>query len=306
MINKPSVLIVGVTGTLGSKVAHAILDKGIMSVKALVRSSSKNNERIQSLSDRGVMILEGDLSDLSSLQNVCKGSTAVISTVRGGNSETSEQETMLTGQLNLIEAAKSAGVQRFIPSDFAIDYFKIAPEDNYNLNFRIQIAEALQQSGLESTFVLNGVFTEVLVSPFLKIFDLPSGIFRYWGDGEILFDTTTFDDTAKYVAEAVIDPELANRPLRIAGDTLNLKQLHAAYEEVTGKTLMLERLGSIEELKQWIEEKKQTATSHFEYLPEQYHYVTFSGKGKLDALDNDRYPHIQPTTVKQFFAQASL
>ena len=306
MNTKPSVLIVGITGTLGSKVARAILDKGIMSVKALVRSSSQNSERVKSAIERGVTIADGDLSDLSSLQNACQGVTAVISTVRGGNSETSEQETMLTGQLNLIEAAKSAGVQRFIPSDFAIDYFKIAPEDNYNLNFRIQIAEALKQSGLQFTFVLNGVFTEVLVSPFLKIFDLQSGIFRYWGDGETLFDTTTFDDTAKYLAEAVIDREFADRPLRIAGDTLTLKQLHADYEAATGKTLMVERLGSIEELKQWIDRKKQTATSHFEYLPEQYQYVTFSGKGKLDTLDNDRYPHIQPETVKQFLPRSSL
>ena len=61
---------------------------------------------------------------------------------------------------------------------------------------------------------------------------------------------------------------------------------------------MLERMGSIDDLKQWIETKKLSATSHFEYLAEQYQYVTFSGKGKLDHLDNDRYPHIQPTTVK--------
>lgn len=303
MDTKPTVLIVGVTGALGAKIAHAILDNESMNVRALVRSGSQNKPTVAGLVDRGVSIVEGDLFDLPSLQKACEGTISVISTVKGTFDETSEREIILDGQLNLIQAAESTGVQRFIPSDFSVNYFNVEPEDNYNLNLRIQIAEALKQSKLKPTFVLNGVFTEVLLSPFLKVIDLKAGVFRYWGDGVTLFDTTTYDDTAKYVAEAIADSDLTDRPLQIAGDVLTLKQLHATYESVTGQTLMLERMGSIEELKQQIEAKKQTATSHFEYLADQYQYVTFSGKGKLDHLDNDRYPHIKPATVKQFLTK---
>ena len=301
---KPTVLIAGATGALGAKVAHAILDQGEFSVRALVRSGSQSKPAVMQLVERGVTIAEGDLFDLPSLQKACDGVMSVISTVKGAFSETGERETLLDGQLNLIEAAKSTGVQRFIPSDFSVNYFNLQPDDNYNLNFRIQIADALKQSGMQPIFVLNGVFTEILLSPFLKVLDLQTGVFRYWGDGETLFDTTTYADTAKYVAEAIADPEMGNRPLRIAGDVLTLKQLHATYQAVTGKTLLIERLGSIDDLKHWIETKKLTATSHFDYLAQQYQYVTFSGKGKLDPLDNARYPQIQPTTVKEFLQQS--
>lgn len=33
---------------------------------------------------------------------------------------------------------------------------------------------------------------------------------------------------------------------------------------------------------------------------------SIDGNGKLDELHNDRYPHIHPTTVKQFITQAGL
>ena len=237
MSTKPTVLIVGVTGALGAKIAHAILDKGAMDVKALVRSSSQNKPIVAGLVDRGMLIAQGDLFDLPSLQKACDGATAVISTVKGTFDETSEREIILDGQLNLIKAAESAGVQRFIPSDFSVNYFNVEREDNFNLDLRIQIAGALKQSRLQPTFVLNGVFTEVLLSPFLKVVDLKSGVFRYWGEGETPFDTTTYDDTAKYVAEAIADPEMVDRPLQIAGDVLMLKQLHATYETVTGTNL---------------------------------------------------------------------
>jgi uncharacterized protein YbjT (DUF2867 family) len=302
MAAKPTVLIVGATGMMGSKIASAILNKGAMNVKALVRSDSPS-KALEPLTEKGVTLVEGDLFDTSSLFKALEGVDIVVTSVRGGRTETDEKEIVLTGQLNLIEAAKATGLQRFIPSDFAIDYFKLDLGDNYNLDFRKQIADALIASGIPHTFVLIGAFTEVVFSPFLKIFDFQAETFSYWGDGETLFDATTTDDTAKYLAEAIADPKMVNRPLKIAGDTLSMNQLYATYEAVTGKTLKKKNLGSVEDLKTWIDTTKQKATSHYEYLSEQYIYAMVSGKGKLDSLDNDRYPHIQPTRVKQFVQQ---
>lgn len=299
MATQLTVLIVGATGVLGSKIAAAILDKGSMSVKTLVRPDS-NPKGLHQLSEQGITLVEGDLFDVSSLNRACEGVDIVVSTVRGGRTETDEKEIVLTGQLNLIEAAKSNGIQRFVPSDFAVDYFKLDWGDNYNLDFRKQIAEALSASGIPHTFMLIGAFTEAVFSPFLKIFDFQAETFSYWGDGETRFDTTTMDDTAKYVAEAIADPNLANRALKVAGDTLSMNQLYTTYAAVTGKALKKQQLGSVEDLKTWIDTTKQKATSHYEYLSEQYIYAMVSGKGKLDPLDNDRYPHIQPTSTQQF------
>ena len=313
MDSKPTVLVAGISGSLGAKIATAILDKGVMNVKGLVRSSSssdnKKQQQLDDLKAKGVVFVEGDLSDLPSLNDACEGIDIIVSAVKGSQSKKTgvyREDIVLSGQLNLLEAAMTKGVKRFVPSDYSVDYFKIDLGDNYNLNFRILFAEALKQSGLEYTFILNGAFTEVQLSPFAKLFDFEAGTFSYWGDGEQPCDFTTYDDTAKYTADAIDDPEMVNSALKVAGDVLTMKQLLAAYEEVTGKKLVEKRLGSVDELKAWITKTKQKASSPFDYLPDQYHWTMVSGLAKLDELHNSRYPHIKPTTVKQFISQGNF
>jgi len=304
MDSKPYVLIAGVTGMLGSKIASAILDKDAMQVKGLVRPNSATDARkkkhLDDLKARGMVIVEGDLLDPPSLQKACDGVNAVVSAVSGG------EESALRGQLNLIQAASATSVKRFIPSDYSVDYFKLDLGDNYNLDFRIKVADALKKSGLEYTFILNGAFTEIQFTPFAKIFDFNQSTFSYWGDGEMPCDMTTIDDTAKYVAEAVADPAMANYTLKVVGDVLSIKELLATYEDVTGNKLQEKRLGSVEELRSWIAKTIPNASSPYEYLPEQYHLAMVSGKGKLDEIHNDRYPHIKPTTVAQYLQQANF
>ncbi|MBO3459393.1 aromatic alcohol reductase [Aetokthonos hydrillicola Thurmond2011] len=311
MDSKPTVLIAGISGVLGTKIATAILDKGEMNVKGLVRGTSDNYKRqhLDALQAKGVVFVEGDLSDQSSLNNACEGVEVIVSAIKGSPSKTTglyREDIVLSGQLNLLEAAITKGVKRFVPSDYSVDYSKIDLGKNHNLNFRILFAEALKQSGLGYTFVLNGAFTEVQFSPFGKLFDFKAGTFSYWGDGHQACDFTTYDDTAKYTAEAISDPQMLNSTLKVASDVLTLKQLLATYEEVSGKKLVEKSLGTVEDLEAWIAKAKQKASSPFEYLAEQYHWALVSGKGKLNKLDNSRYPHIQPTTIKQFISQGNL
>jgi hypothetical protein len=105
--------------------------------------------------------------------------------------------------------------------------------------------------------------------------------------------------------EAIADPMMENRALKVAGDVLTMKQILAADKETTGKKLIKKQSGSVEQLKVSIEQTRQKAQTHFEYLAEQCHYTLVSGKGKFDLLDNDLYPHIQPTTVREFIATMS-
>ena len=85
-----------------------------------------------------------------------------------------------------------------------------------------------------------------------------------------------------------------------------MKQLKSAYEEATGKQLEVKQMGSVAELKSWIEDNKKTADSPLEYIPQQYEYAMVSGKGKLDNIQNSRYPHIKPLTVREYIEQAGF
>lgn len=300
MTTKSTVLVVGSTGMLGFKIVAALLDKGSIDVRAMVRSSNdsnaENRQKIEAMKAKGAAIVEGDLMQPETLLPLCEGVDVVVSAV--GNNQVT-----VPGQKHLIDAAKQQGVKRFIPSDYSVDYRKLDYGDNDNLDKRKEVFEYLQLMGLEYTLILNGAFMDNVGTPYMPQFDLEHQTFQYWGDGETPLDFTTTDDTAKYVAEAVTDPGLANTALEVAGDVLTAKQLKAAYEEATGNQLAEKPLGSVAELQAWIAAKKPSASSPVEYVPQQYEYTMVSGKGKLDNLQNDRYPQIKPLTVKQFLSK---
>jgi uncharacterized protein YbjT (DUF2867 family) len=298
MTTKLTVLVAGSTGMLGSKIVSALLDKGNLDVLAMVRSindsNEKNRQKIDAMKAKGATIVEGDVMQPETLLPLCAGVDVVVSAI--GNNDVT-----VPGQKNLIDAAKQQGVKRLIASDYSADYRGLDYGDNDNLDKRKEVLEYLQQSGLEYTLVLNRAFMDSIA--YMPLFDLEHQTFQYWGDGEMPMNFTTTDDTAKYVAEAVSDSGLVNTALEVAGDTLTAKQLKATYEEATGAQLTEKRLGSIAEFKAWITAKKASASSLEEYVYHQYIYAMVSGKGKLDQIENDRYPNIKPITVKQFLSK---
>ncbi len=306
MTTKLTVLVAGSTGMLGFKIVSALLEKGDVNVRAMVRfckaeatptlddSNAENRQKIDAMKAKGAIIVEGDVMQPETLLPACAGVDVVVSAI--GNSEVT-----VPGQKNLIDAAKQQSVKRFIPSDYSVDYRKLDYGDNDNLDKRKEVLEYLQLKGLEYTLVLNGAFMDMIA--YIPLFDLEHQIFQYWGDGETPLDFTTTDDTAKYVAEAVSDPGFANMALEVAGDTLTSKQLKATYEGATGSKLTEKSLGSIAEMQAWITAKKASASSLNDYVFHQYMYAMLSGKGKLDRIGNDRYPHIKPTTVEQFLSK---
>jgi nucleoside-diphosphate-sugar epimerase len=304
MTTKPIVLLVGITGMLGYKIAEAILAKDAMAVRAIVRAGGSSDPskqaKLDELKSKGVSFVEGDLLNPASLSKACEGVEAIVSAISG------DEEMVVTGQINLIEAAAAKGVRRMIPSDYAVDYRKLDWGDNYNLDMRKKVFAALESSSIDYTLILNGCFTEILYGSFLNTFDFAAGTFNYWGDGNTPFDITTTDDTAKLIAEAIADPTMANGVLQVAGDVITMKQLLETYQTVTGKKLIENQLGSVEDLTAWIDRTKAIATSPYEYLPQQYLFTMVSGKGKLDDITNDRYPQIELTSVSEYIRQAKL
>lgn len=299
MATKISVLVAGATGMLGFEIAKQLSRQEGVTVYALIRPDAVNNphkqEKIEALRLHNVHFATGDLFDQTSLNKACQNIEVVVSAVNG------DADVMVEGQTNLIKAAVNAGVRRFIPSDYSVDYRKLNWGDNYQLNFKKAILNTLEANKrLSYTLVLNGIFMETLFSPFSLVFDFQKGRFKYWGDGNTEFNTTSLYDVAAYTAAAVLDEGLANQALEIAGDTLTMKQLKALYEANTIEILGERRLGSLNDLQQWINNHREVAQSPIDYLAQQNHYVLVSGKGRLDQICNDRYPNIRPISVKDY------
>ena len=118
-----TVLVVGSTRILGSKIVAAVLDKGTVEVKAMVRSSNDSHEqkrqKIDEMKAKGAAIVEGDLIKPETLLLACAEVDVIVSAV--GNNEVN-----VLGQKNLIDAAKQQGLKRFIPSDCSVDYRQLS------------------------------------------------------------------------------------------------------------------------------------------------------------------------------------
>ncbi|MUG94624.1 hypothetical protein F7734_20545 [Scytonema sp. UIC 10036] len=148
---------------------------------------------------------------------------------------------------------------------------------------------------------MNGAFMEVMFAPFFGAYDFENGTAEAWGDGNTKMDLTTMDDTAKYTAEAIVDPTTINTTFQITGDELTRNEIIAVYQEVTGQQLTAKYRGTIEDLKAQIEVMKSNPNPWM-YIRLQYLWLLESGISKLENLVNDRYPQIHPITVREFFA----
>ncbi|MEV5328932.1 NmrA family NAD(P)-binding protein [Nonomuraea sp. NPDC052634] len=290
-----TVFVAGATGALGRLVIDSLHRRGAR-VRALVRPGNVEGRRAL---DPAVEVVEGDIRDPADrLARALEGADAVISTVQGG------ADVIIDGQLNLLRAAEQAGVARLIPSDFSLAIDRLDYGDIDFADLRKKAAGSFAGSPVAITSVLCGAFLEVLNQPFYNWVDWESGTFSYWGDGDQPVDFSTMPDTAEWTAEAALDPAAAGRIVRVAGDVLTLRELHQAMERGSGRRLRPRRLGGVDELEAEIARLKTAGADPFAWLLLQYTWAMVSGKGKLDPLDNDRYPGVRPTTAEEFFRQA--
>jgi uncharacterized protein YbjT (DUF2867 family) len=105
------VLVVGGTGGLGSQVVGRLIARG-KKVRALVRPTS----HVAPLREAGVELATGDLLEPASLRSAFGGVDAVVTSAAGytGHTPGDTIETDRIGNLNLIDAAATAGVRRFV------------------------------------------------------------------------------------------------------------------------------------------------------------------------------------------------
>ncbi|HUS03105.1 MAG TPA: NmrA family NAD(P)-binding protein [Chitinophagaceae bacterium] len=287
-----TIIVAGATGHLGQKICANLISLGA-TVKALVRNES-NRGTLTTLHKLGVQIIEVDFNNTSQLVQASSGSSCVVSALSG------VRDIIVDLQTKLLNAAVEAGIARFIPSDYCIDYTKLPYGSNRNLDLRREFNEILDKTSIKSTSILNGMFTDLLLK------EAPVVLFKikrvmYWGRNEQLLDFTTMGDTAAYTAYSAMDDNTP-RYLRVAGDQINAKGLRDAATQATGKKFHLLRPGGLGLLKTMISITKTLSPGKNEVFPAwqgmQYMHNMYTGLPKLEQLDNDRYP-IEWTSVKE-------
>lgn len=293
-----TVVLAGATGNLGGLIAAALVEKGGVTVRALVRPGSAG--KLGELAARGVEVIETPLERTAheALTAALRGAFSVVSALQGG------LDVIVDAQSALLDAARAAGVRRFLPSDFSFDFFGLDDGDNLNSDWRRAFARhaAAHRGDVEVVHVQNGCFLDAgVLFGFLGAFDLARGEVYLWGDGAQPMDFTTYADTARYAAEAATDDGAVPERFAVAGETVDFAGLVAAYEAGSGRKLTVVHRGSLEEMHAEILRRQSAAPENvFGYLPLMYWRGMLNGKGKLGALSNARYPHIRPEGIAAY------
>lgn len=297
---KPFVAVAGATGQLGRLIAMNLRARNV-SVKALIRPGTTPS-RTEGLRNAGVIVTETDLSDVPALTKELEDATCVVSSLNG------LADTILGTQKALLDAAVAAKVPRFIPSDFSLDFTKTAPGSNRNLDLRREFHQRLDESGIQWTSILNGGFMDLLAGE-APLVNHTLGRVLYWNSDEQKLDFTTVADTAAYTAAVAADANPTPRFLRIAGDVFNAKDLAAIVSRVRGTPYSMLWVGSAGFLEgsSNLMRRFSIGGSEQNVFPAwqgmQYMANMFSGAGKLDPLDNGRYPELKWTKAEEFLTQ---
>lgn len=154
-----NVLVVGATGTLGRQVARRALDEG-HHVRCLVRSARKASF----LKEWGAELVGGDICVPESLPPALDGIDAIIdaATARATDS-TGAKEVDWQGQVNLIQAAKEAGIQRFV-------FFSILDAEKYRnvplMDAKYCVERYLEEADMDFTVLRLAGFMQGLIAQY--------------------------------------------------------------------------------------------------------------------------------------------
>ena len=290
------VVLAGATGGLGKLIAEELCLRGAV-VKALVRRQTAPG-RIAALHAQEIESVSVDLGQVADVAAALRGASCVVSALNGLT------DVILGTQGVLLEAALAAGVPRFIPSDYSLDFTKTAPDSNRNLDLRRTFHERLRTTPIAWTSILNGAFMDMLNGQMPIVADKIHRVIHV-GSADQMLDFTTMRDTAAYTAHVAMDADGTPEILRIAGDVVNARGLAAAASRAKGSSYKTMRVGGIGTLKGMIKVAKLFGGEKEVFPPwqgMQYMANMFSGDGKLAPLDNNRYPNMRWTKVGEVLA----
>lgn len=155
-------------------------------------------------------------------------------------------------QIKLTQAVLDAGVRRYFPWQFGVDYDVIGKgsgqpvfDEQYDVRTLLR-----SQSKTEWVIVSTGMFTSFLFEPAFGLVDFEEAIVRGLGSWETRVTVTTPDDIGRLTTEILLaSPRIGNQVVFVAGDTVSYGRLAEIVEQATGRTfrrdlLTAEKLGA--------------------------------------------------------------
>jgi uncharacterized protein YbjT (DUF2867 family) len=229
------VLVTGATGQQGGIVARHLLADGVR-VRALVRRPDAAAAR--AIEAAGAELVVGDLTDRASLGPALSGVRAVFSLQSPDLKDPGSDVERING-LNLVDAAREAGVEQFVHSSVAgIGAFLAEARagraeawgDPHYWHSKAAVGLALPGAGFRSwTDFRPAFFTSNLIRPSIWFENLTGEALVTAIDADKPLAVFAPQDIGTAVAAALADPaRFHEQTIELAGELLSLKEMAVA------------------------------------------------------------------------------
>ena len=212
------ILVTGGTGNLGTELVRRLTARG-HAVRVLTRDPERAHARL----GPGPEIVAGDARQMGELDVALKGIHSVVSAMTGfGPGAQGPQAVDQQGNLNLIRAAQTSGVRRFV----LLSMHGASPDHQMELHrMKYRAEEALRASRLEWVILRPNAFMELWVDlaggPIAK-----NGKAMVFGRGDNPINFNSVRDIAHFVELALTEPALTRTVLSVGGpDNFTFNQL---------------------------------------------------------------------------------
>ena len=232
------ILVTGGTGLVGAAVVKELASRG-KPVAVMSRDAASTEKRFP---DLGIEAREGDVTQPGSLKEAFAGIEAVVNSVQFPNSPIESkgkgwtfEQVDYQGTVNQVEAAKQAGVARFVYVS-GVGAAQDAAQHWFVSKWKAE--EAVRTSGITHVIVqptwvygpedhaLNRFLGFAKRLPFVPTF----------GNGQQLMQPIFVDDLAKIIADALDKPEANDQTFEAGGpDRLSMDDVVRTALEVAGK-----------------------------------------------------------------------
>lgn len=231
------VLVVGASGVLGQQVIPRLLAHGVA-----VRAMTRRPAAAEAWARPGVEVVAGDLVDTLSLQRACTGVDRVLAAAHGmlGRGRYRSESVDGTGQRALIDAARAAGVQRFVQlsamgasAEHPIDFFRS----------KYAAEQYLQQSGLPNVVLRPSAFMEWHAHEFNGKGLLAKGKAQLLGPGTKRRNFVAAGDVAELAVRALLGEPSPGPVMAIGGPgNYSNNEVAAIYAQAAGLPLRISHL----------------------------------------------------------------
>lgn len=231
------ILVSGGTGFVGSAIVRELLRRNQL-VAVLGREAGKVREKF----GPSVEAREGDVRHPEDLASAMAGIDVVINAVQFPNSPIENrrkgwtfEEVDLKGTRNQVDAARLAGVRRFV---YMSGVGASKESDKHWFRYKWEAENYLQASGIEWVIIrptwvygpddvsLNRFLGLAKMLPFVPMF----------GNGEQMMQPVFIDDVGRVAADALIAPEAANKVFELGGPAaMSMNDVVRTALEVMGK-----------------------------------------------------------------------